>query len=118
MCSLSMVKIDFFRHFYDNITMKKREPEAAGFWHRVKELLLKDQSKTIPGLCAACGYNVQGFRNCVTKGSEPGVIRARKIAEYLNTSLEYLVTGNKEDARLELKKLRDKLARIESICKE
>lgn len=76
-----------------------------GFWNRVKELL-KEQNKTQIELCEFCGLNLHAFRNKIALGTNPNVIDAYKIAKYLNTSVEYLVTGKETN---EYKKMYEEL---------
>lgn len=84
----------------------------TGFWNRIKELL-KEQDKTQIELCEFCGLNLHAFRNKITLGTNPNVIDAYKIARYLNTSVEYLVTGKETN---EYKKMyEDLLEQIEFI---
>lgn len=83
-----------------------------GFWNRIKELL-KEQNKTQIELCELCGLNLHAFRNKIALGTNPNVIDAYKIARYLNTSVEYLVTGKETN---EYKKMyEDLLEQIEFI---
>ena len=63
------------------------------FWNRVKELI-KEQNKTQIELCEFCGLNLHAFRNKIALNTNPNVIDAYKIAAYLNTTVEFLVTGN------------------------
>ncbi len=66
------------------------------FWNRVKELI-KEQNKTQIELCEFCGLNLHAFRNKIALNTNPNVIDAYKIAAYLNTTVEFLVTGKETD---------------------
>jgi transcriptional regulator with XRE-family HTH domain len=62
------------------------------FWSNVKQLLAakkilqKDFAEDI-------GYNVATLKNQMTRNISPDVDTAVKIAQYLNTTVEYLATG-------------------------
>lgn len=66
------------------------------FWSNVKQLLAakkilqKDFAEDI-------GYNVATLKNQMTRNISPDVDTAVKIAQYLNTSVEFLVTGQEVD---------------------
>jgi hypothetical protein len=62
------------------------------FWDNVNTLI-KAQGTTQEWVAEHCGINPSAFRSSVSKGNEPGVLRAIRIARSLNTSVEYLVTG-------------------------
>jgi len=62
------------------------------FWDNVNTLI-KAQRTTQEWLAGHCGINPSAFRSSVSKGNEPGVLKALKIAEALGTTVEYLVTG-------------------------
>lgn len=94
---------------------------ALNFWNRVNELL-KEQKKTQVAMCEELKMSLASLRNKISVQSAPSVFIAYKIARYLNTSVEYLVDGlNGVDCAPdsgEVEKLRDKIKRIETICKE
>lgn len=66
------------------------------FWSNVKQLLAakkilqKDFAEDI-------GYNVATLKNQMTRNISPDVDTAVKIAQYLNTSVEFLVTGQEQN---------------------
>ena len=87
---------------------------AFDFWNRVNNLL-KQQKKTQVQMCEALNMSLASLRNKISVQSAPSVFNAFSIAQYLNTSVEYLVTGKDSPG---IEKLKDKLKRIETICKE
>ena len=48
-------------------------------------------------LCESCGINLQSHRGRITKNVAPDVFDACKIAERLETSVEYLATGEEKN---------------------
>lgn len=52
------------------------------------------------------------------RGSVPNALTAVKIANYLNTSTEYLVMGEEKanTKNMELQKFKDAISKIETIC--
>ena len=63
------------------------------FWKRTNELI-KLQSKTQRGLALECGFTERRIETLSSNNRSPDVIEAVKIAEALNTSVEFLVSGN------------------------
>lgn len=63
------------------------------FWKRTNELI-KLQSKTQRGLAIECGFTERRIETLSSNNRSPDVIEAVKIAEALNTSVEFLVSGN------------------------
>ena len=63
------------------------------------DLLLKQKKEKRQTLADFAGISVQAFTNWSIRGNFPPSDIAVKIAEYLNTTVEYLVTGkNPENA--------------------
>lgn len=62
------------------------------FWQRVKGLLAKKDIKQVD-LCNETGINVGTFKGWLNKNRYPDLDAAVKIASYLDTTVEYLVTG-------------------------
>ena len=71
--------------FAKNLTME--------FWQRVKELL-KSQKLTQDKLCKSCDISLATFVSWIHNERLPDLTSAVKIAEALNTSVEFLVSGN------------------------
>lgn len=65
---------------------------AELFWQNVKAQI-KAQNTTQEWLCKECGFILSSFRNRISLKRYPTVIEAYKIAQALNTTVEYLVTG-------------------------
>ena len=65
---------------------------AELFWQNVKTQI-KAQNTTQEWLCKECGFILSSFRNRISLKRYPTVIEAYKIAQALNTTVEYLVTG-------------------------
>lgn len=88
------------------------------FWQRVNKLIKAQKTKQ-EAVADTCEINIQTFRGWISKNIFPNALQAQKIAKSLNTTVEYLVTGKYANSEsMEAAALRDKLARIESICKE
>lgn len=62
------------------------------FWENVKKQI-KAQNTTQEWLCNECGFILSSFRNRISLKRFPTVDEAYKIAQALNTTVEYLVTG-------------------------
>lgn len=67
--------------------------DCTEFWKRTNELI-KLQSKTQRGLALECGFTERRIETLSSNNRSPDVIEAVKIAEALNTSVEFLVSGN------------------------
>lgn len=80
------------------------------FWNNVKELL-DIKNLTQKELSAKTGINLGTLKNQICREVIPDAIEAVKIAKALNTTVEYLVTGEEENkAEKELTELKAKLA--------
>ena len=64
----------------------------TSFWDRVNALI-KQLNKTQSGVSAECGFNPRRIQNLSGANRAPDAIEAYKIAQALNTTVEYLVTG-------------------------
>ena len=91
----------------------------CNFWNRVTTEL-KRQKKTQIELCNFCNFSLNSFRVKISQQNAPSVFAAYQIAQFLNTTVEYLVSGeySTDSNNLELLSLKDKINRIETICKE
>ena len=79
--------------------------DGTSFWLNVNRLI-KSQNTTQEAIAKTCAINFGTFKNRSSKKIVPDAIEAYKIAQALNTTVEYLVTG--EDASPYKKEL-DKL---------
>lgn len=82
------------------------------FWIRTNALI-KQLNKTQRGLSLECGFTDRKIENQSSNDRIPDAIEAVKIAKALNTTVEYLVTGeNNNQAAQELTELKAKLAEL------
>ena len=72
------------------------EDEIKAFYERVKALC-KEKGISQIELCESCEINLQSHRGRISKNVAPDVFDACKIATFLNTTVEYLVTGKEKD---------------------
>lgn len=66
--------------------------DAVSFWNRVKQLI-KSNNTTQRGLSETIGLGARALEIKIGRKSAPDVFEAYKIAQALNTTVEYLVTG-------------------------
>ena len=66
--------------------------DAISFWNRVKQLI-KSNNTTQRGLSETIGLGARALEIKIGRKSAPDVFEAYKIAQALNTTVEYLVTG-------------------------
>ena len=66
---------------------------AVLFWKRVNTLIKSAKTKQ-QTVAEACGISYQTFRGWVTRQVFPDAFEAVKIANFLSTSVEYLVEGS------------------------
>ena len=84
-----LVFVVFFMFFLDNISMN--------FSDRI-EILMAEKKVSKVELAKYANITTQTFYDWKKKGSVPSADVAVKIAEYLNTSVEFLVTGTEKDS--------------------
>ena|GEM_PF-1255614 len=91
-------KIPFVTFFYDKITdiyrNMKKKPEKSVFWTNLDNLITKlgiERKKII----ASCKLSDNSISQGITRKSSPSVDTAYCCAKALNTSVEYLVDGDK-----------------------
>lgn len=90
-----------FHHFYaDNMSMD--------FYDRVKELV-KKQGFSLAEFVQSLGINYETYRSAKRLGNYPRTDETVAIAKALNTTVEYLVTGEFPKADAELRELKKKL---------
>ena len=65
---------------------------AVEFWKRTNKLIKNKNSKQ-ENIAQECDIPYQTFRSWVTRQTFPDALQAYKIAQALNTTVEYLVTG-------------------------
>lgn len=70
--------------------------DAETFWKNVTQLM---KSKKIPQekLCSDLGMSVYTFRSSISKQVLPRVDVAKTIADYLDTSIDFLLTGKENN---------------------
>ena len=66
--------------------------DGISFWRNVNKLI-KAQNTTQEAIAKTCAINFGTFKNRSSKKIVPDAIEAFKIAQALNTTVEYLVTG-------------------------
>jgi transcriptional regulator with XRE-family HTH domain len=66
--------------------------DINAFWNRVK-ILLKEKGVTQVAMAKACGFSPATFKGWMAKLVTPTVDSAFAIAQYLDVSLEYLISG-------------------------
>lgn len=66
--------------------------DGTSFWLNVNRLI-KSQNTTQEAIAKTCAINFGTFKNRSSKKIVPDAIEAYKIAQALNTTVEYLVTG-------------------------
>jgi transcriptional regulator with XRE-family HTH domain len=82
------------------------------FWDNVKTIL--SQNKILQkDFADKLGYNLSTLKNQMARNISPSVDEAVKIAQALNTTVEYLVTGEEiNKAQQELDTLKQKLKEL------
>ena len=84
----------------------------SDFWIRTNALI-KQQNKTQRGLSIECGFSDRKIENQSSNDRIPDAVEAVAIAKALNTTVEYLVTGEDNNlAEQQLKDLKVKLAEL------
>lgn len=78
------------------------------FYENVKQLV-KTNNLTLRSFIESLGINYDSYNSCKKYNNLPRADEAVKIAQALNTTVEYLVTGNKPDLSSETKSLINEL---------
>ena len=87
------------------------------YWCRLKELL-KSQKITQEKLCKSCGISIATFVSWIHNERLPDLNSAVKIAAFLNTSVEYLVTGeDRNPLAAENAALKEKIQKVLEVLK-
>lgn len=81
---------------------------AIEFWQRVKELI-KSQKTTQEWVANTAGVSFNNFKQQIFHERMPVADEAVGIAKALNTTVEYLVTGEHTNSDTELSELKKKL---------
>lgn len=91
---------------------------AEPFWERVKELIKKN-STTQEWLASQCDVSLGMVKSWIFNKRLPDAAQAVRIAKALQTSVEYLTTGEESSSLAEdNRKLKKKLAAIAQIVQE
>lgn len=85
--------------------------EIEQFWERLNSLIKKSNT-TQNALSIQCGLNPRRLQNLSAGLRLPDCFEAVKIAKALNTSVEFLVTGELNETERKLSDVKDKLVNI------
>ncbi len=89
--------------------------DISAFYDRLKTLC-KEKGVNQIELCNSCGINLQSHRGRISKKVAPDIFDAVKIAQFLNTSVEYLITGRENNPLAnENKELKNKIDKAINI---
>lgn len=78
------------------------------FWGRVNSLI-KSSNTTQSAVSIQCGFNPRRLQNLSGGNRLPDCFEAVAIAKALNTTVEYLVTGENSETVKELNELKKRL---------
>jgi len=67
------------------------------FWSRVKACI-KEKGITQEIAAKGCRFSYGTFRNWIYRNVNPPLTYANRISNYLGVSLDYLISGQKEDS--------------------
>lgn len=81
------------------------------FWENV-EILRKDQNTTYRWIASKMGVSETTVSSMRKANTEPRASEAVKIAQALNTTVEYLVTNNEDIYLYKYKKLKDEMLNV------
>lgn len=82
------------------------------FWTNTNQIL-KQRHLTQDAMCSEINISINTLRGWVSKDVLPRADEAVKIAEYLHTSVEYLVTGEESNtSTAELSELKRKIKEL------
>lgn len=82
------------------------------FWCSVKKLLAENKILQ-KDFAESIGYNVATLKNQMARNISPDIDTAVKIAKLLNTSVEYLVTGEESNQyKVQLDQLKETLRQL------
>lgn len=83
------------------------------FWQNVNNLI-KLKNKTQNGVSVECGFNPRRIQNLSSTNRMPDVIEAKKIADVLGVSIEYLITGKNADNKETIERIRQLLQNVDT----
>ena len=95
------------------------EPDVDAFWNRLQSLI-KHSSYTQKSLSETLGLNAHSLEVMKAKKNVPGTFLTYKIAKLLNTSVEYLVSGEEpklDPALSELSELKQRINELANSIK-
>lgn len=72
------------------------EEEIVAVYDRIKNLC-KTKGVTQIDMCNACNMNIYSHKGRITRNIAPDVFDTLKIAQFLNVSVEYLITGEEKN---------------------
>ena len=81
------------------------------FYERVKELV-KQKNITVRNLIENCGMNYDSYNSCKRYNNLPRADEAVKIAQALNVSVEFLVTGIEPESKADIKTLISEINKV------
>ena len=86
------------------------------FWNRVKGLI-KDKGMTQAEFAEQNGFSVNTFLGWISKNRSPDLDIAVVIAEQLDTTVDYLITGKTQELSTEENKLLNLYRGVPDLCK-
>ena len=82
--------------------------DAQSFWNRLNEQIKKSNT-TQRKLALECGFTERRIESLSTGNRLPDAFEITKIARALNTSVEFLTTGENTSHKVDVSKLKDLL---------
>ena len=76
-----------------------KEFENSSFWNRV-DSLLKSRKKTLTDLCNSCKISYASINTQRKRDALPKAEQLYAMAQYLETSMEYLIAGIEPEYKL------------------
>lgn len=91
------------------------EEEIVAVYDRIKNLC-KTKGVTQIDMCNACNMNIYSHKGRITRNIAPDVFDTLKIARFLGTSVEYLLTGEEKNPLAdENSMLKNKIQKVREI---
>lgn len=104
---MSIINLNILLRFSEHLNM-----EIKDFWSRVK-ILIKQNGFTQRSLSESIGLSPRTLEIMMNRGSVPDAFQTYKIAQLLNTSVEYLITGKESSpSSAELSELKQKIREL------
>lgn len=85
--------------------------EVKLFWSRLNSLI-KERGETQQSVSVSCGLNPRRLQNLSAGLRFPDCYEAALIAEYLHTTVEYLVLGKEQEQVSKFKLLKSKIEEV------